>query len=64
MTDERPPPGIGRERQFEVYVAGARGTYPTVPASYDRLEARARMAMSPEGFAYVAGVAGAEETIR
>ena len=67
MTDEstgRPPPGIGRKRQFEVYVAGARGAYPTVPASFDRLEARARKAMSPEGFAYVAGGAGAEETIR
>jgi lactate 2-monooxygenase len=60
----RPSPGIGRERQFEVYVAGARGTYPTVPASNDRLEARARKAMSPEGYAYIAGGAGAEETIR
>jgi len=67
VSDEstgRPPPGIGRERQFEVYVAGARGAYPTVPVADDRLEARARKAMSPEGFAYVAGGAGAEETIR
>jgi len=60
----RPPPGIGRERQFEVYVAGARGAYATVPSAYDRLEAAARKAMSAEGFAYVAGGAGAEETIR
>ena len=35
---DRPPPGIGRERQFEVYVGGARGAYPRVPVSYERLE--------------------------
>ena len=56
--------GIGRERQFEVYVGGARGTYPAVPVSFDRLEQAARSAMSPEGYAYVAGGAGREETIR
>jgi lactate 2-monooxygenase len=56
--------GIGRERQFEVYVAGARGSYPTVPVSFDRLERAARKAMPPEGYAYVAGGAGTEETIR
>ena len=56
--------GIGRERQFEVYVGGARGVYPTVPVSFDRLEQAARKAMSPEGFAYVAGGAGTEETMR
>ena len=56
--------GIGRERQFEIYVGGARGTYPTVPVSFDRLEQAARKAMSPEGYAYVAGGAGTEETMR
>jgi lactate 2-monooxygenase len=55
--------GIGRERQFEVYVGGARGTYPRVPVSVERLERAARKAMSPEGFAYVAGGAGTEETM-
>ena len=40
------------------------GRYPSVPVSFDRLEQRARKAMSPEGFAYVAGGAGTEETIR
>ena len=50
--------GIGRERQFEIYVNGVRGRYPTVPVSVDRLEQAARKAMSPEGFAYVAGGAG------
>jgi lactate 2-monooxygenase len=56
--------GIGRERQFEVYVGGARGEYPRVPVSFERLERAARKAMSPQAYAYVAGGAGAEETIR
>jgi lactate 2-monooxygenase len=60
----RASPGIGRERQFEVYVGGARGAHPGVPVSFEGLERRARRAMSPEGYAYVAGGAGAEETIR
>jgi hypothetical protein len=30
---ERLPPGIGRERRFDVYVDGARGVYPRVPAT-------------------------------
>jgi lactate 2-monooxygenase len=56
--------GIGRERQFEIYVNGARGAFPTVPAANDLLEAAARRKMSPEGYAYIAGGAGTEETIR
>lgn len=59
-----PPPGIGRERQFEVYVGGARGALPHVPVSVERLERAARRTMSPQGYAYVAGGAGTEETIR
>jgi lactate 2-monooxygenase len=61
---ERPAVGIGRERQFEVYVGGARGAYPSVPVSFEKLEQRARTAMTPEGYAYIAGSAGTEETIR
>ena len=56
--------GIGRERQFEVYVGGARGTYPTVPVSMERLQEAARKRMSADGYAYVAGGAGTEETMR
>ena len=61
---ERPAVGIGRERQFEVYVGGARGAYPSVPVSFEKLEQRARTAMTLEGYAYIAGGAGTEETIR
>jgi lactate 2-monooxygenase len=56
--------GIGRERQFEIYVAGARGVYPTGPVSMEHLQAAARKRMSAEGYAYVAGGAGTEETMR
>ena len=56
--------GIGRERQFEVYVGGARGTHPTVPVSMERLQEAARKRMSADGYAYVAGGAGTEETMR
>jgi lactate 2-monooxygenase len=64
VRSERPPPGIGREQQFEIYVAGARGQRPRVPVSFERLERAARKAMTAEAYAYVAGGAGAEETIR
>jgi lactate 2-monooxygenase len=56
--------GIGRERQFDVYVGGARGVYPRVTVSFERLRGAARKAMSREGYAYVAGGAGTEETMR
>jgi lactate 2-monooxygenase len=64
VSDGRPPIGIGRERQFEVYVGGARGVRPRVPVSVERLERRAQDVMSPEAFAYIAGGAGTEETMR
>ena len=56
--------GIGRERQFEVYVGGARGVYPTVPVSFERLERGGAQGDVAEGYAYVAGGAGTEETMR
>jgi lactate 2-monooxygenase len=58
------PSGLGRERQFEVYVAGARGIAPGVPASLEELELRARRVLAPEAYAYLAGGAGREETMR
>jgi isopentenyl diphosphate isomerase/L-lactate dehydrogenase-like FMN-dependent dehydrogenase len=64
VSDGRPPIGIGRERQFEVYVGGARGVRPKVAVSVERLERRAQDVMSPEAFAYIAGGAGTEETMR
>ncbi len=54
----------GRERQSEIYLGGAVGRRPRVPFDSAKLEEAARAAMSPEAFAYVAGGAGAEETMR
>jgi lactate 2-monooxygenase len=53
----------GRRRQAEIYLSGVRGKLPIVPADPTRLEARARDAMSAEGFAYFAGGAGVESTM-
>ncbi len=51
-------------RQAEVYVAGVAGKRPAVPVDAARLEAAADEAMSDEAFAYVAGGAGSESTMR
>src|SRR5207247_1826211 len=56
--------GPGPERQRAIFLDGVRGRAPRVPVSFERLEARARAVMSREGFAYVAGGAGAELTLR
>jgi len=54
----------GRERQAEVFLAGAAGGRARVPFGAALLEERAQAKMSAEAFAYVAGGAGAEETMR
>lgn len=60
----RPTPVTGRRRQAEIFVNGMAGRAPTVPVSPAELEEAARRAMSAEAFAYVAGGAGAESTMR
>jgi lactate 2-monooxygenase len=54
----------GPDRQTSIYVAGVGGRRPLVPTDATLLEERAREAMSPEAFAYVAGGAGTGATIR
>ncbi|HXV85198.1 MAG TPA: alpha-hydroxy-acid oxidizing protein [Gemmatimonadales bacterium] len=55
---------LGRERLKTIFVRGVGGDRPAVPTGFDALEDRARAAMSREAFAYVAGGAGRESTIR
>ncbi|WP_420454647.1 alpha-hydroxy-acid oxidizing protein [Rubrivirga sp.] len=55
--------GSGPRRQRSVFVGGLAGRRPDVPAEHAALEEAARRVMSPEGFAYVAGGAGAERTM-
>src|SRR5439155_2436594 len=58
------PAGAGRLRQTKIYVGGVRGKRPRVPADPHALEELARRVLRPEAFAYLAGGAGAEETMR
>jgi isopentenyl diphosphate isomerase/L-lactate dehydrogenase-like FMN-dependent dehydrogenase len=53
----------GRQRQAEVFLAGVRGRRPRVPADPAALEERARGALPPQAFAYLAGGAGTESTL-
>ena len=62
MTDRTPSPTPAR--QTEIYLAGARGVRPRVPVNAERLEQAAQRAMSREAFAYTAGAAGSESTMR
>jgi isopentenyl diphosphate isomerase/L-lactate dehydrogenase-like FMN-dependent dehydrogenase len=50
--------------QIEVYGRGLGGERPELPVGYDELVELARERLSPEAFAYVAGGAGAERTMR
>jgi lactate 2-monooxygenase len=54
----------GVEQQTSIYVDGVGGRRPRVPTDATMLEQRAREAMSPEAFAYVAGGAGTGATMR
>ncbi|HEX2191367.1 MAG TPA: lactate 2-monooxygenase [Longimicrobiaceae bacterium] len=64
MSERQPAPDRGRARQAGIFVAGVGGRRPAVPTHPARLEEEARRAMSPEGFAYMAGGAGTESTVR
>jgi lactate 2-monooxygenase len=54
----------GRLRQTEIYLDGVSGRRPRVSTDLTLLEDRAREAMSPEAFAYVAGGAGTGSTMK
>src|SRR4051794_27553875 len=55
---------FGVQRQTSIYVDGVGGRRPRVPIDEHALEQRARGAMSREAFAYIAGGAGGEATVR
>ena len=56
--------GIGRQRQADIYLGALSGARRGVPVDPARLEEAARERMSPEAFAYIAGGAGLEGTMR
>jgi lactate 2-monooxygenase len=51
-------------RQKLLYLMGLEGKQPEIPVSIRNLEQKAREILSPEAYDYVAGGAGAEDTIR
>jgi lactate 2-monooxygenase len=72
MTEQQSAPGgghtgdtgFGRLRQAEVFVPGLAGRKPAVSTDMNRLEEAARRVMTAQAFAYVAGGAGRESTVR
>lgn len=52
------------DRQKEIYLNGFAGTLPTVPISAYKLEEVAKKNISPQAYAYIAGGAGNENTLR
>jgi lactate 2-monooxygenase len=58
------PVSLGVQRQMEIYRAGLQGEKPALPLAAEELEQKAREVLTPEAYTYVAGGAGAEDTIR
>lgn len=58
------PVSFGLQRQMEIYQAGMSGRKPELPLTAEELELKARGVLPPEAFAYVAGGAGNEDTVR
>ncbi len=56
--------GRGPDRQRTIYLDGARGYRPDVPADFAALEAKAQSACSSTAWAYVAGGAGLGQSMR
>jgi len=54
----------GPSRQIEIYLGGLAGRKPLLPVMLDKLERRAREALTPEAWDYIAGGAGGEDTMR
>ena len=52
------------QRQTDIYLAGARGVRPRVPVDADALALAAQRSMRQDAFAYLAGGAGGESTMR
>ncbi len=56
--------GPGRARQAAIYARGVFGAKPAVPTSWPALDRLAHRKLSRRGYGYIAGGAGAEQTMR
>src|SRR5579864_9218304 len=59
-----PPRNFGLERELEIYQHGATGKRLSIPVSFSLLEQKAKEALDPRSYDYVAGGAGGENTMR
>jgi lactate 2-monooxygenase len=57
-------PGMLADHQTGIYVGGRAGRLPTLPLGYDELQQQAEARLDRGAFGYVAGGAGAEDTMR
>ncbi len=70
MTDptdsaaQSPANSPGMQRQMDIYQAGLQGWRPGQPLAVEELARRAKDVLTPEAYDYVAGGAGAEDTMR
>ncbi|HZC05637.1 MAG TPA: lactate 2-monooxygenase [Ktedonobacterales bacterium] len=64
MSDPTSPMTALLARQTQIYLNGLQGRRPTIPISFEALEAQAREKLSPAAFDYIAGAAGSEDTMR
>ena len=60
----QPPAFDGMQYQTQIYLRGLTGQRSSVPISVLHLEERARRALAPSAWDYVAGGAGSEDTMR
>ena len=63
MSNTEGASGIGRMRQTQIYLNGVAGKVPRVPVDMHALESAAKLVLSREAFAYIAGGAGQESTV-
>jgi lactate 2-monooxygenase len=64
MTQTKPSPSSGQQRQMQIYLEGTQGVKPAFPVSIEELIRRAQEVLKPEAFDYLAGSAGSEDTAR
>jgi lactate 2-monooxygenase len=64
MTEPHAAGSPGPRRQMEIYKAGIAGITPAQPVSPEELERKAEQTLRPEVYDYLAGGAGAEDTMR
>lgn len=64
MNSSNPPQmSSGMQYQMKIYFEGTQGKKPSIPVSYEELEAKAKAELKPEAYAYIAGGAGGEMTM-